>query len=68
MILLNLTHNAWAHVHAHACTVACVAAAAPVTCGRLSTGWAGRGDIAVLREPERSRGSGASADREGRAD
>jgi hypothetical protein len=29
MLSSNLTHNAWAQVHAHACTVACVAAAAP---------------------------------------
>ena len=30
MIVFNLTHNAWSHVYAtHACTLACVAAAAP---------------------------------------
>jgi hypothetical protein len=40
MILFNLTHNAWAHVHAHACTVACVAAAAPDL--RTLAGWVGR--------------------------
>ena len=40
----------------------------PLTCARLPAGWAGRRDIAVLREPERSRGSGASADLEGRAE
>ena len=67
MLSSNLTHNAWAHVHAHACTVACVAAAAPDL--RTLAGWlAGRLDIADARESERSCGSNASADREGRAD
>ena len=67
MILLHRTHNAWAHVHALACTVACVAAAAPDL--RTLAGWlAGRLDIADLGEFERARGSNASADRGGRAD
>ena len=67
MLSSNLTHNAWAQVHAHACTVACVAAAAPDL--RTLAGWlAGRLDIADFGESERSRGSNASADREGRAD
>ncbi len=67
MLSSNLTHNAWAHVHAHTCTVACVAAAAPDL--RTLAGWlAERRDIADLRESERSRGSDAGADQEGRAD
>ena len=48
----------------HACTVACVAAAAPDL--RTLAGWAGRCDVADAREHGRSRGSDASADREGR--
>ncbi len=41
VILFNLTHNVRAHVHAtHACTVACVAAAAPDL--RTLAGWLGR--------------------------
>ncbi len=67
MLSSNLKHNAWAHVHAHACTVVCVAAAAPDL--RTLAGWlAGRLDIADLVEFERARGSDTSADREGRAD
>ena len=67
MLSSNLTHNAWAQVHAHACTVACVAAAAPDL--RTLAGWlAGRLDIADFCEFERARGSDTSADREGRAD
>ena len=37
-----------------------------LTCARLPAGWAGRFDIADDGESERSRGSNASADREGR--
>ena len=67
MILFNLTHNAWAHVHAHACTVACVAAAAPDLL--TLAGWlAGRLYIADVGESGGSRGCDANADREGRAD
>ena len=40
----------------------------PLTCARLPAGWAGRYDIADVGESERARGSGAGADREGRAD
>ena len=40
----------------------------PLTCARLPAGWAERYDIADLRESGWSRGSNASADREGRAD
>ena len=40
----------------------------PLTCARLPAGWADRLYIADVRECERSRGSDASADREGRAD
>jgi len=51
----------------HACTVACVAAAAPDL--RTLAAWlAGRLDIADVGESGGSRGSGAGADREGRAD
>ena len=39
----------------------------PLTCARLPAGWAGRHDIVDESEPERSRGSDASADRERRA-
>ncbi len=67
MISFILTYNAWAQVHAHACTVACVAAAAPDL--RTLAGWlAGRRDIADLGELQRASKSNASADREGRAD
>ncbi len=55
----------WARVHAnHACTLACVAAAAPDL--RTLAGWAGRSDVADAREHERAPGCDASADREGR--
>jgi hypothetical protein len=40
----------------------------PLTCARLPAGGAERLDSADFGESERSRGSGASADREGRAD
>ena len=67
MILFNLAHNAWAHMHAptHAPSLA---PPPPLTCARVPAGCAGRCDIADFGEPERARGSGASADREGRAD
>ena len=40
----------------------------PLTFARLPAGWAGRFDTADAGEQERARGSGASADREGRTD
>jgi hypothetical protein len=41
MILFNLSHNAWAHVHAtHVCTLACIAATDPDL--RTLAGWLGR--------------------------
>ena len=67
MISFILTHNAWAHVHAPRMQ-SLASPPPPLTCARLPAGWAGRSDIAELGESERSRGSNASADREGRAD
>ena len=67
MILFNLTHNALAR----ACTTHAPSVASPpplLTRARVPAGWAGRCGIANACESERSRGSGASADREGRAD
>ena len=66
--LMNLAHNAWAHVHARTHAPLLASPPPPLTCARLPAGWAGRFDIADAGEPERSRGSGASAAREGRAD
>jgi hypothetical protein len=63
MIFFNLTHIAWAHVHE---PTSLASPPPPLTCARLPAGWAGRLDIADLRESERARGSDASADREGR--
>ena len=70
MILFNLTHNAWA-VGTRACTTHAPSLALPpppLTCARLPAGWAGQIYIADVGERVRSRGSNASADREGRAD
>jgi len=67
MILFNPTHNAWAR----ACTTHAPSVASPpplLTRARVPAGWAGRLHVADVCESERSRGSGASADREGRAD
>ena len=66
MMLFNLTHDAWAHVHARTHTPSLASPPPPLTCARLPAGWAGRLYIADLCECERARGSGASADREGR--
>jgi len=51
-----------------ACTLAPSLASLPppLTCARLTAGWAGWCDIADSGERERARGSDASADREGR--
>ncbi len=69
MISFILTHNAWAHVHAPTHAPSLASPPPPLTCARLPAGWAEeRRDIADYGEFERSRGSGASADREGRAD
>ncbi len=68
MILFNLAHNAWAHVHAPTHAPSLASPPPPLTCARLPAGCAERLDIADERESERLRGSGASADREGRAD
>ncbi len=68
MILFNLAHNAWAHVHAPTHAPSLASLPPPLTCARVPAGWADRYDIADLGELQRSRGSGASADREGRAD
>ena len=68
MILFNLTHSAWAHVHAPTHATSLASPPPPLTCARLPAGWAGRLYIADDGEYERARGSNASADREGRAD
>jgi hypothetical protein len=68
MILLNFAHNAWAHVHETSLAPSLASPPPPLTCGRSPAGWAGRRYIADVGECERSRGSDASADREGRAD
>jgi len=69
MIFFNLTHNAWAHVHAPRMhELSLTSPPPPLTCARLPAGWAERSDIAEFCELQRARGSGASADREGRAD
>ena len=68
MILFNLAHNAWAHVHARTHAPSLASPPPPLTCARWPGGWAERLDIADAGESERSSGSGASADREGRAD
>ena len=65
---MNLAHNAWAHVHARTHAPSLASPQPPLTCARSPAGWAARHDIADVGESERSRGSGASADREGRAD
>ena len=62
MMLFNLAHTAWAHVHAPSLA----SPPPPLTCARLPAGWAVRWDIADVRECAWARGSGASADREGR--
>ncbi len=66
MILFNLTHNGWAHVHAHACTLACVAAAAPDLRTLAPAGFAGMFDSADPCECDRACGCDATADREWR--
>ena len=66
MILFNLTRNAWAHVHAPTHALSLASPPPLLTCARLPAGWAGRRDIADFVELQRSRGSGATADREGR--
>ncbi len=68
MIFFKLTNNAWAHMHAPTHAPSLASPPPPLTCARLPAGWADRCDIADVRESERSRGSGSSADREGRAD
>ncbi len=68
MILFNLTHNAWAHVHAPSLAPSLASPPPPLTCARLTAGWAGRLYIADVGESGGSRGCDASADREGRAD
>ena len=66
MILFNLAHNAWAHVHARTHAPLLASPPPPLTCARSPAGWAGRYDITDGGEFSRARGSGASADREGR--
>ena len=68
MMLFNLAHYAWAHVHAPTHAPSLASPPPPLTCARLPAGWAGRYDIADAGESERARGGDASADREGRAD
>ena len=68
MMLFNLAHNAWAHVHEPTHAPSIVSPPPPLSCARVPAGCAGRSDIADEGESERLRGSGASADREGRAD
>ena len=68
MILINLAHNAWAHVHARTHAPSLASPPPPLTCARWPAGCAEKKYFADSGEPERARGSGASADREGRAD
>jgi len=68
MMLFNLAHTAWAHVHAPTHAPSLASPPPLLTCARLPAGWAERCDIADAGESERALGSGASADREGRAD
>jgi hypothetical protein len=68
MISFNLTHNAWTHVHATTHAPSLASPPPPLTCARLPAGWAGRYDSADVGEWTWARGSGASANREGRAD
>ena len=68
MLSSNLTHNAWSNVHAPTHAPSLASPPPPLTCARSPAGGAERFDIAEVGEAGGSRGSNASADREGRAD
>ena len=68
MMLFNLAHTAWAHVHAPTHAPSLASPPPPLTCARFPAGWAGRLDIADVCELPRARGRNASTDREGRVD